>query len=462
MDEADGTPSGTDIDTITAETDLLILHCDEELKKLQEKSEFTNKRKRDIETTLEASVANQNYAEAAELKTLLNQVEADFADIEGNVTLGLKKKRDHELKKMKIEQEHLMQSLEKGCLSGKSMKQISHNAVRSELDKIVLENKDILKEAVTFFRSIAQISASSLASEVEFVSGVDKHKAAYSGLQSVCDAHEKGILALCAMAVDKISGGGESAFEGRHYNRSQWYNEQRKRGGHSQAPIDVGIANFALLPGAFKDGHEFCCCDQCFILKYSVPEADGGGEYRFHPLNKDGRLVIAKPATSAIVNPRGLHHQNGESEGYTKLEVENIIANGNKDHFLLDILIDKKSVEPTGTLQSFQDLRESGLAFSFNIVSRNNVLYRIFQLYLWQNGFNVGGKIYPVKMNCKKHGNNTEEKVVNWKCHLHWHVWELERWTIDELILQAKEIVNIHNDGNIKNHKIVQPRVTLP
>jgi len=68
MDEADGTPSGTDIDTITAETDVLILHCDEELKKLQEKSEFTNKRKRDIETTLEASVANQNYAEAAELK----------------------------------------------------------------------------------------------------------------------------------------------------------------------------------------------------------------------------------------------------------------------------------------------------------------------------------------------------------------------------------------------------------
>jgi len=404
-------------------------------------------------------------------------VEADFADIEGNVTLGLKKKRDHELKKMKIEQEHLMQSLEKGCLSGKSMKQISHNAVRSELDKIVLENKDILKEAVTFFRSIAQISASSLASEVEFVSGVDKHKAAYSGLQSVCDAHEKEILALCAMAVDKISGGGESAFEGRHYSRSQWYgmkNEERRQvnnnnyyeryGGHSQAPLDVGIANFALLPGAFEDGHEFCCCNRCFILKYSVPEADGGGEYHFHPSHKDGRLVIAKPATSAFGHQQNQQLSIGESEGYTKLEVENIIANGNKDHFLLDILIDKKSVEPTGTLQSFQDLRESGLAFSFNIVSRNNVLYRIFQLYLWQNGFNVGGKICPVKMNCKtnSHGNNTEEKVVNWKCHLHWHVWELKRWTIDELILQAKKIVNIHNDGNIKNHKIVQPRVTLP
>ena len=151
-----------DIESITAEVNQLILQSNEELANLQEQLELTKKRKSDIETSLEASVANQKYTEAAELKTLLEQAEIDVSYLEEQIKLGGEKKELHEfrkvkieqddlLQKMKVEQDNLLQSLDNGSATAEVLMEISFNSVRCELDKIVLENKTILTEAFCFF-----------------------------------------------------------------------------------------------------------------------------------------------------------------------------------------------------------------------------------------------------------------------------------------------------------------------
>ena len=293
-----------------------------------------------------------------------------------------------------IEQETILKSLDSVDHTPQALRLLSQNFIQTQIDNLVQVEKKNMKSALTYFYSVAKISAQSGARDVAFVAAVDAKKTCTKvmeeGTKVIQDALDSLLLKnwdeltregctidnklecldkMPSIAYDHydkhgrtIPGKGQYSGWGKtehnnHESHNHWVNKARKQ-----------------FFATFYDASAHQVKDFKFYF-YRPPEsADNNQLYIFKVDEVDGELIVTRDELFFM-----------RTEEITKIR--------NKDmslwHFLMDVYVDGHRVEPSDALIAFKDIHESEQAKQFAKIISIEPYSTIFTQFLKQKGYSI-------------------------------------------------------------------------